>query len=164
MCEIWALILAVTWLKSRELKIERNTKNLKDLIECIVVLVQEHKCLATHKKWAKSIFQARSSRPLLQRLPLKQVGVAGYYSCIVHVYLPYQSIANVSPWKSRSRTTLVWNIFTSAGVSPEFNAIYLVSNNGNVIGFWFRIWNGGITVGEWLQILNSTLKSGSRNQ
>ena len=70
---VWnlGLILAVTWLKSRELKIEQNTKNLKDLIKWIVVLVQVHECLATHKKWAKSIFQARSSRPLLQRLPLK---------------------------------------------------------------------------------------------
>ena len=43
-------MLAVTWLKSRELKIEQNTKNLKDLIEWIVVLVQVYECLATLKK------------------------------------------------------------------------------------------------------------------
>ena len=51
-------------------------KNLKDLIECIVVLVQVHECLVTHKKWAKYIFQVRSSRSPLQRLPLKNLAIS----------------------------------------------------------------------------------------
>ena len=37
--------------------------------------------------------------------------------------------------ESRGRPTLVRNIFTSAGVSPEYSAIYLVSNDVNAVGF-----------------------------
>jgi len=58
-----------TGLHSDEPKISYNTKNFKDLIERIVVLVKVHEWLATHKKLAKFIFQARSNGPLLQRLP-----------------------------------------------------------------------------------------------
>ena len=38
---------------------------------------------------------------------IKEVRVAGNYSCIVHLYLPYQRIANGFSWNLRSRPTSV---------------------------------------------------------
>jgi hypothetical protein len=65
--------MAVTGLHSGKPKILYNTINVKGLIERIVVLVYVQECLATHKNWGKSIFQARPTGPLLQRLPLNSL-------------------------------------------------------------------------------------------
>ena len=49
---------------------------------------------------------------------------------------PIRGFPTVSPRSQRvGDLALVWNFFTSAGVSLEYNMIFLVSNNGNVIGF-----------------------------
>ena len=48
---------------------------------------------------------------------IKEVGVRGNYSCILHLHLPNQRIAGGFSWKLRSGPTSVWNIFTSANYS-----------------------------------------------
>ena len=66
---------------------------------------------------------------------------------------PIKELSTVSHGNRGVGPTSIWNIFTSAGVSPEYKAIYLVSNNGKcnwfleqLFGVEFRIWNHYPTV------------------